>query len=358
MKKILTAAALTLFLSACGSGSGNSEEVSVPVSENVGGGSIHLFNWGYFLYPTLIDEFEEEFGISVTVTNYNSNEMAHAMITARTQQFDLVIPSDYMIYRMINENLLRPINFNNVPNITNIDNRFMAQPFDPSNTYSVPYKWGSLGIIYDTTRVTGPITSWADMWNPAYAGEIFMYYSERDAFAVAFSKMGVSLNTTDQNLIEEARDLLIEQLPLVQAYITDEILSLMPGGEGIMALAYSGDAINMQRWTPHLNYVIPEEGSNLWINSLVIPYNAVNYENAEKLINFLLRPNIAARNTNWMGFVTANEEAFNQGLILDYLLEIPGFLLSDEEYERLEIFIDLGEEREKITRAFTEVMAH
>lgn len=350
MKSFFAISILTLILTACG----NSEEGAFTE----GGDSLHLFNWGYFLYDALVEEFEEEFGISVTISYYDSNEAAHARIINRVDQFDLVIPSDYMIYRMINENLLRPINMDNIPNITNIDNRFMAQPFDPLNTYSVPYKWGTLGIVYDTRRVTNPITSWSDMWNPSYAGEIFMYYSERDAFAVAFSKMGVSLNTTDQNLINEARDLLIEQLPLVQAYITDEILTLMPGGEGIMALAYSGDAINMQRANSYLNYVIPIEGSNLWINSLVIPYNAVNYENAEKFINFLLRPDVAARNTNWMGFVTANEEAFNRGLIYDYLLQMQGFLLSDEEYARLEIFIDLGDEREKITRAFTEVMTN
>jgi len=332
---------VVLFLTGCGSDSNE----------------IHLFNWGLFLDPELIEMFYEEYGIDVITSFYSSNEELHSRFTAGTDVFDIMVPSDYMVSRLIAEEQLRPINWDNIPNITNIYGRLMGREFDLTNRYSVPYKWGTVGLLYNTTMVNHQPYSWASIFNPDYAGQILMYNSERDAFAVALSYLGYSINTTNPAEINAARDLLIEQMPLVQAYVMDQVIDMMISGEAAMAMVYSGDASWIIRYNPDLNFVIPVEGSNLWINSLVIPHNAPNPEAAEKFINFLLRPNIAGINTNWVGYTTANQVAIEGGYVDPVLTALPSFNITDEDYTRLEVFYDLGSERELITNAFTEVLA-
>lgn len=352
MKKyihILTLVFVTIIFTACG---------NAQTSENIqNGGTISVFNWGYFINPVVLDMFQEEFGIEVIYTTYESNEAMHTMVTIGGNVYDVLFPSDYMIYRMIAEGLLRPINFDNVPNIVHIYEGVMGLPFDPNNVYSAPYKWGSVGILYNTTMVEGPVYSWASMWDENYAGQIFMYNSERDAFAVAFKKLGFSLNSTDPDEINQARDLLIEQMPLVIAYVRDQVMDFMIGGEGAKALVYSGDAVFTISINPDLNFVIPIEGSNVWVDSMVIPHNANNPEGAEAFINFMLRPEIAALNTNYIGYTTANATALAEGLVYKHLIDTPGFIITEEEMERLESYIDLGEYRDLITNAFIEVLA-
>ena len=335
------AGAMILFLTGCSS---DAEE-------------IHLFNWGLFLDPDLIEAFYEEYGINVITSYYSSNEELHARFTAGTDVFDVMVPSDYMVSRLITEELLRPLNWDNIPNISNVYNRLMGRDFDSTNRYSAPYKWGTVGLLYNTTMVNHTPYSWASLFNPDYAGQILMYNSERDAFAVALAYLGYSLNTVNPNEINAARDLLIEQMPLVQSYVTDQVIDMMISGDAAMAMVYSGDASWIIRYNPDLNFVIPVEGSNLWINSLVIPHNAPNPEGAEKFINFLLRPDIAGINTNWVGYTTANQVAIEGGYIDPVLTDLASFNITDEDYARLEVFYDLGAERELITNAFTEVLA-
>ncbi|MCL1935119.1 MAG: ABC transporter substrate-binding protein [Defluviitaleaceae bacterium] len=346
MKKLLLLS-FSIFLIGCGTSAFTTNTSN----------EIHLFNWGLFLEPELLDIFYEETGINVITSEYESNEAMYARFTAGTDLFDIMIPSDYMVSRLINEGLLRPINFDNIPNMEHIDTQLLNRNFDISQRYSVPYKWGTLGILYNTTMINHDVTSWDSLFNPNYAGQILMYNSERDAFAVALSRLGYSINTTNIEHINAARDMLISQLPLVQAYVTDTVMSMMVDGEAALALVYSGDASWSILSNPDLNYVIPEEGSNLWINSLVIPHNAPNPEGAEKFINFLLRPDIAARNTDWVGYTTANFTAREQGLINPELTSLASFDISPEDYNRLEVFVDLGEYRELITNAFTQVLA-
>jgi len=342
MKKLLAMMFVAVFLLV---GCSNDEE------------RLYFFNWGDFINPEVLLMFEEEYGITVIEGHYESNEAMHTAVAVMGRVYDVVVPSDYMIYRMIYEDLLRPINMENIPNIANIDPTFLGLDFDPTNAYSVPYKWGTVGITYNRTLVDGPITSWESMWDEAYTNQIFMYNSERDSMAVALLKLGHSINSTDPTVIEAARDLLIEQLPVVLTYVTDEVKDFMIAGEGALALMYSGCAMYSMGYNPDLNFVIPEEGSNLWVNGLVIPHNSPNPEAAEKFINFLLRPDIAALNTNFIRFSTPNIIALENGLIDSDLVAMPGFSITQEEYERLEVFIDLGEDRDLITRAFTEVLA-
>lgn len=317
---------------------------------------LHIYNWGDFIHPDVLDMFEEETGIRVNQTTFDANETMYTRIVNGGSQYDVIFPSDYMIYRMINEDLLQPLNFENIPNISNIDEQFRNLEFDPNNEYSVPYMWGTVGILYNTTMVTEPVTSWNILWNPDYAGQIFMYASERDSLGIALKTLGYSLNTVNEDEIIEARDLLIQQKPLVQAYVTDNVRNFMIGNDGALAVVYSGDALYSIINNPDLNYVLPTEGSNLWVDSMVIPRTSTKVEEAEMFINFMLRPDIAALNTNYIGYSTPNIAAIEQNLIDEELINHPSFTVTDEEYDRLEVFLDLGEHRELYTRAWTTVL--
>lgn len=318
--------------------------------------ALHIYNWGDYINPVVLDMFEEETGIRVIESPYDSNETMYTRIVHAGSQYDILFPSDYMIYRMINEDMLQPLNFDNIPNISNIDEQYKYLEFDPTNEYSVPYMWGTVGILYNTTMVSEPVTSWNILWDPEYAGQIFMYASERDSMGIALKALGYSLNTVNEDEINAARDLLIEQKPLVQAYVNDNVKNFMIGNDGALAVVYSGDALYSMMNNPDLDFALPTEGSNLWFDSMVIPKTSTKVEEAEMFINFMLRPDIAALNTNYIGYSTPNKAAIEQGLIDEELINHPAFTVTDEQYEILEVFLDLGEHRELYTRAWTTVL--
>ena len=270
-----------------------------------------VYNWGEYIDPDVIPMFEEETGISVIYEEFETNEIMYPKIKSGAIAYDVVCPSDYMIERMVREDLLAEINWDNVPNIKNIDPTYMDQSksFDPDNAYSVPYCFGTIGILYNKTMVDEPIDSWNVLWDPKYTDNILMQDSVRDAFAVALKRKGYSLNSTDVNELEEATADLIEQKPLVQAYVIDQVRDKMIGNEAAIGVIYSGEAIYTQWENENLEYVIPKEGSNVWIDSWVIPKNAQNKENGEKFINFLCRPDIALMNFEYITYSTPNKEA-------------------------------------------------
>lgn len=270
-----------------------------------------VYNWGEYIDPEVITMFEEETGISVIYEEFETNEIMYPKIKSGAIAYDVVCPSDYMIERMVKEDLLAEINWDNVPNIKNIDPTYMDQSksFDPDNAYSVPYCFGTVGILYNKTMVNEPIDSWDVLWDPKYTDNILMQDSVRDAFAVALKRKGYSLNSTDVNELEEATADLIKQKPLVQAYVIDQVRDKMIGNEAAIGVIYSGEAIYTQWENENLEYVIPKEGSNVWIDSWVIPKNAQNKENGEKFINFLCRPDIALMNFEYITYSTPNKEA-------------------------------------------------
>ena len=270
-----------------------------------------VYNWGEYIDPDVITMFEEETGISVIYEEFETNEIMYPKIKSGAIAYDVVCPSDYMIERMVREDLLAEINWDNVPNIQNIDPTYMDQSksFDPDNAYSVPYCFGTVGILYNKTMVDEPIDSWNVLWDPKYTDNILMQDSVRDAFAVALKRKGYSLNSTDVNELEEATADLIKQKPLVQAYVIDQVRDKMIGNEAAIGVIYSGEAIYTQWENENLEYVIPKEGSNVWIDSWVIPKNAQNKENGEKFINFLCRPDIALMNFEYITYSTPNKEA-------------------------------------------------
>ena len=307
-----------------------------------------VYNWGEYLDPEVLTMFEEETGIDVVYEEFETNEILYPKISSGAIAYDVICPSDYMIQRMIENNLLAEINFDNIPNIKNIGKDYMEQSrqFDPENKYSVPYCWGTVGILYNKTMVDEPITSWSVLWDEKYKDNILMQDSVRDAFGVTLKYLGYSLNSTDLDELTEARDLLIKQKPLVQAYVIDQVRDKMIGNEAAIGVIYSGEAIYTQKENPDLEYVIPEEGSNIWIDSWVIPKNAENKENAEKFINFLCRPEIALMNFEYITYSTPNSEA--RKLIEDEAIRNSEIAFPDlSKYDNLETFQYLGTEADQ-----------
>lgn len=330
---LAAATAASTLLTGCGGapqgGNGEAEDA----------GELFVYNWGEYIDESVIDQFEEETGIKVTYDLFETNEEMYPIIEAGAINYDVVCPSDYMIQKMLENDMLAEINFDNVPNVKEIDPAYMemSKAFDPENKYSVPYCWGTVGIIYNTKRlaelgVEAP-TSWADLWDEKLSGEILMQDSVRDAFMVALKKNGHSMNTANEAELEQAKQDLIDQKPLVQAYVIDQVRDKMIGGEAAVGVIYSGELLYIQDEVESLgldyslDYVIPEEGTNLWLDNWVIPANAKNKGNAEKWIDFLCRPEIAKANFEYITYATPNKGAYD--------------LLDDETKNNKSVFPDI-----------------
>lgn len=314
-----------------------------------GTNQVIVYNWGEYLDPEVITLFEKETGINVVYEEFETNEIMYPKVQSGAIAYDVVCPSDYMIQRMIENDLLAELNFDNIPNIKNIGQEYFKQSrqFDSENKYSVPYCWGTVGILYNKTMVDEPIDSWSVLWDEKYKDSILMQDSVRDAFAVALKYKGHSLNSTDLDELEETKELLIKQKPLVQAYVIDQVRDKMIGNEAAIGVIYSGEAIYTQLENPNLEYVIPKEGSNVWIDSWVIPKNAKHKENAEDFINFLCRPDIAKMNFDYITYSTPNTAA--RELIEDPAIRNSKIAFPDaSELERCETFQFLGDKNDAI----------
>jgi spermidine/putrescine-binding protein len=341
MKKLLVLLLVTAMgatmLTGCGSKSANSA------------GEVIVYNWGEYMDPDVLTMFEEETGIKVVYDEFETNEIMYPKIESGASEYDLICPSDYMIQKMIQNDLLAEINKDNIPNLKNIGAEYIEQSkqFDPENKYSIPYCWGTVGILYNKTMVDEPVTSWDILWDEKYKDNILMQDSVRDAFMVSLKRLGYSMNTTNEAELQEARDALVEQKPLIQAYVIDQVRDKMIGGEAAIGVIYSGEAIFTQRENPDLEYVIPEEGTNIWIDSWVIPKNSPNKENAEKFINFLCREDIALKNFEYITYSTPNTAA--QTLIEDEDIKNSKIAFPDlKSLNGLETFSYLGDENDAI----------
>lgn len=340
-KKVLLTLALTMAFAACLTGCGKSSTGT--------NGEVVVYNWGEYIDPDTLDQFEEETGIHVVYDEFETNEIMYPKVESGTSNYDVVCPSDYMIQKMIENDLLAEINFDNIPNVKNIGEQYFEQSkgFDPENKYSVPYCWGTVGILYNKTMVEEPVDSWSILWDEKYADSILMQDSVRDAFMVALKLNGNSMNTLDETELAAARDLLIKQKPLVQAYVIDQVRDKMIGGEAALGVIYSGEAIFTQRENPDLEYVIPKEGTNVWIDSWVIPKNAPNKENAEKFIDFMCRGDVALKNFEYITYSTPNDAA--RDLIEDEDLKNSKIAFPDlSQYSGLETFTYLGEDGDSL----------
>ena len=353
----LTAA--SALLSGCGaSGNTGASGTDSAASGSADGGELYVYNWGEYIDENVISQFEDETGITVVYDLFETNEEMYPVIEAGAVNYDVVCPSDYMIQKMRENDLLAELNFDNIPNIAQIDPAYMemSQAFDPENKYSVPYCWGTVGILYNTRLldelgVPAP-TKWADLWDERLSGEILMQDSVRDAFMVALKKDGYSMNSESKDELEQAKQELIDQKPLVQAYVIDQVRDKMIGGEAAVGVIYSGEMLYIQDEVANLGldydleYVIPEEGTNLWLDSWVIPKNAKNKENAEKWIDFMCRPEIAKANFEYITYPTPNKGAFE---LLDEEMQNNKAVFPDiDSLKNSEVYKYLGDETDAV----------
>ena len=313
--------------------------------------TLNVANWGEYMSinddeMTDVNElFEALTGVTVNYKTYASNETLYSKLLSGGATYDIVIPSDYMISKMINEGMLEKLDFDNIPNLKNIMGGFLNPQYDPTNEYSVPYLWGMVCIIYNTTMVDEEITSWKTLWDEKYAGNILMFNNPRDAFGIAQAYLGYSLNTEDREQLDRCAELLREQKEIVQGYVMDEIFDKMEGGSAAVAPYYVGDAVTMCDDNPDLEFVIPEEGTNWFVDAICIPTTSdpENKEVAEAYINFLCEAEIALANCDYVGYSTPNQAAFE--LLDDDAKEDERRYPSDEFLiENTEVFVNLSDD--------------
>jgi len=319
---------------------------------------LFVYNVGDYIHPDVVDLFEEENpDISVVYEMYDSNEEMYMKVSNSTSPYDVVFPSDYMLEQMLDEGLLNEINFSNVPNAGNVDPAMSNLSFDPEGKHSVPYMWGTMGILYNTTMVDDPVESWDILWNEKYKDNIFMLNQERDMVSIALKKCGYSMNSNVDSELKKAEEALINQNPLVKAYCGDEIKDNMINGSAALAIVWSGDAYFCIEQNPDLAYAIPEEGSNLWFDCMVIPTTSNHPELAEKFIDFMSRPDIAKMNAEYIGYSTANKTARDMlpDKVKNDARRYPE--LTDEFKSKMEIFSYNHERNAKLTDIWTKVIS-
>lgn len=276
-------------------------------------GVVNVYNWGEYIDEDIFDEFTEQTGIKVNYTTFDSNETMYAKIKSGSVNYDVIIPSDYMIGRMASEGMLMELDYNQIPNYANIDDSYKGMEFDSSNLYSVPYMWGTTGIIYNSKMITTPITSWADLFNADIVGKsnVLMFDNSRDSIGIALMALGYSLNTTDAAQITEAVDLLIEQKEsgIVQAYVMDQIFDKMENNEAAVGVYYAGDYLTMVEENPDLVWVQPYEGSNIYVDAMCVPTCSENYDNAMAFLNFMCSDSACVANCDVTGYSTPSTTA-------------------------------------------------
>ena len=317
--------------------------------------TLNVYNWGDYIDESVIKTFEEQYKIKVNYDTFSTNEDMYVKIKSGGGNYDLLFPSDYMIKKMINEGMLQKLDFNNIPNYKYIEERFENLDYDPQNEYSVPYMWGTLGILYNKTMVTKPITAWRDLWDEEYKKQILMLDSQRDSIGIALKMLGYSMNSKDTEELEAAKQALIKQKPLVLAYVGDDVKDKMISGEAALAVVWSGDAVYMIRENPDLDYILPTEGTNLWFDAMVIPSTSKHKTEAEKFINFLCEPEIAFKNTDYIGYSTPHIEA--KKMLEPELLNSIAAYPKEEELVNSEIFDDLSSVIREYDRIWTEIKA-
>ena len=337
----------------CSSSSGSEEAIA-----KYGSDTLKLYNWGEYMGENLISDFEDEFGVNVIVEYFDSNEMMYTKLQAG-DSYDVLVPSDYMIERLMNEGMLQKLDHSKLPNLKNLVPDLTQLDYDPGNEYSAPYFWGSVGIVYNQNTVPTDLIEeqgWEILRNTDYAGDIYMYDSERDSFMVAFKALGYSMNTEDEAEIEEAYQWLRELNDTMEpAYVTDEVIDNMMNGNKSLAVVYSGDATVILEENPDMRFYMPAEGTNIWSDAMVIPANAENPALAHEFINYVLTYDASYANSEYVGYASSNQEVLED-------MSSEGGLYADNEaylprmgYEKDEIFHDNQVLKEKLAELWIKV---
>lgn len=317
-------------------------------AENV---TLNVYNWGEYIANgtdgsmDVNAEFTRRTGIQVNYTTFDSNESLYSKLAGGGADYDVIIPSDYMISKLIAGDMLAPLNFANIPNFQYVDQQFKNPDYDPQNLYSVPYTWGVVGIFYNTDFVE-EVTSWQSLWDAQYAGKILMFDNPRDSFAIAQFLLGQEVNTTDPAHWRQAAALLKEQKPLVQAYVMDQIFDKMENGEAWLAPYYAGDAAILVDNSENIAFAVPEEGTNFFVDAACVPKTASHKAEAEAYINFLCDPEIAGANMDYVGYSTPETAA--KEYLDPEVIESPMYYPSPETLSRTQVFVNLPEDTARL----------
>ena len=310
--------------------------------------TLNVYNWGEYISNgsddsvDVVAAFEKLTGIKVNYTTFDSNESLYAKLKSGAANYDVIIPSDYMVAKMINEGMLAPLDYDNIPNFQKIDAGYRNPDYDPQNAYTVPYMLCTTGIIYNTTMVEEVPTRWADLWDVEYAGNVLMFNNSRDAYAIAAKKLGRSLNPGSVDEVDLVMKELQAQKSVVQAYVMDEIFDKMEGGEAAMAPYYAGDALTMIEDNPDLAFVSPEEGVNFFVDSMCVPATSRHKEAAELFINYMCEPTVAYQNCDFIGYSTPLTEVWE---MLDDDLKYSPIAYPDESVmSKAEVFVTLPDD--------------
>ena len=308
---------------------------------------ISFLNYGENIDEETLKEFEKEYGIKVNVETFDDMETMYQKISSGGVNYDVILVSDALMPRMIENDLIQELNKDNIPNLSQMDEAYLNLSMDPGNKYSVPYMFGTVGLIYNKDVVKEDVDSWDILWDEKYKGKIFMFDTYRDTIGAALKKLNYSLNTTDPQQIEEAKELLLKQRELVNPiYGVDNGTTMIPAGETDINMIWSGEGLNLQEEYPNLVYVVPKEGANFWIDSLCIPTNAKNVDGAEKFINFVSDKESALRIADEIGYTTPNKEAR-----LEQPEEVrnnPNAYMPKEVMDRCEIYVDLSSDVKRL----------
>lgn len=355
MKKVV-AVLLTVMLLLTGCG-GNP---SADAIEKYGSDILKVYNVGEYIGEDVISNFEKEFGVKVIYEVFDSNEMMYTKLQAG-DSYDILVPSDYMIERLIKENALQELDLELIPNISNLAEQVRNMPYDPENTYSVPYFWGSVGIVYNKNNVDQADLE-AEGWNilkdTKYAGKIYMYDSERDAFMVAFKALGYSMNTQNEEEIQAAYQWLMEQRQTMEPiYVIDEVIDGMMNGNKDMAVVYSGDAATILSENEDMGFFMPTEGTNMWSDCMVIPANAENPKLAHEFINYILSYDASLDNSETVGYASSNQEVLDELSGEGGLFEGNEAYLPRDGYDKDEVFNDNQVLKERLTELWIKVKA-
>lgn len=311
-----------------------------------------VYNWGDYIDPSLIEKFEQEEGVDVIYNEYSTNEDLFVKLKNSTEQIDIVIPSDYMLERLIKKDLIQKINTKNIPNYKNINPIFKARDCDPTGEYGVPYLWQTVGLIYNSEKYPEGLHRWEDLWNEKYKKDMVLYNAQRDVLTVALKKLGYSVNTRDINELKEAEDELLKQKEINYAYLGDEIKDVLVNEDANIGVVYSGDAGIIMSQNPKFKFVIPEEGSNMAVDYMAIPNNAKHIALAEKFINFMLREDVAVQNTEYIMYNTPMDNVKKKisKQILDFNL-----YPTEEEIKRLSSYRDMSDLNKLYDEIWTEI---
>lgn len=317
--------------------------------------TLNVYNWGEYISNgtdgslDVNAEFTRRTGIEVNYTTFDSNESLYSKLAGGGADYDVIIPSDYMVSKLIHQNMLAPLDYENIPNYQYVDEQFRDPVYDPGGVYSVPYTWNIVGLFYNKNYVEKEVTGWDILWDSDYAGKILMFDNPRDAFAIAQFRLGQSVNSTDPEDWKAAAALLKEQKPLLQAYVMDQIFDKMESGEAWVAPYYAGDAAILVDDNDHIGFVVPEEGTNFFVDAICIPATSSHKREAEEYINFLCDPEIAGANMDYVGYSTPETAA--KAYMDEETLNSPMHYPSDEVLANTEAFVDLPEDVSRLVDA-------